>query len=202
LWSNMYLKSFNHSGVVPCFHISIHCPFSASKPQFNCRTITNRGCYRHYLFNHGLGSFCEPRKATLYLLWTFITDCTFIFVISRIERTWNCSIFFPRSQFGLRNSGTNELAINWYSFAFKFIIYFSFKYLKLTIIFFSFSVQATMPSTFKHPARVPMWKGAKVAYFFIAMCLFPMAIGGFWAYGNQVSKIKSNCLSICYKLFS
>ncbi|KAI5655980.1 hypothetical protein M9H77_24773 [Catharanthus roseus] len=45
-------------------------------------------------------------------------------------------------------------------------------------------IQATMPSTFKHPAYVPMWKGAKVAYVFIAMCLFPIAIGGFWAYGN------------------
>ncbi|KAD4888705.1 hypothetical protein E3N88_20778 [Mikania micrantha] len=45
-------------------------------------------------------------------------------------------------------------------------------------------IQSTMPSTFKHPAHVPMWKGAKVAYFFIAMCLFPVAIGGFWAYGN------------------
>ncbi|KAM0967899.1 hypothetical protein ACFX13_016643 [Malus domestica] len=45
-------------------------------------------------------------------------------------------------------------------------------------------IQATMPSTFKHPAHVPMWRGAKVAYFFIAMCLFPVAIGGFWAYGN------------------
>ncbi|PPR83097.1 hypothetical protein GOBAR_AA37612 [Gossypium barbadense] len=45
-------------------------------------------------------------------------------------------------------------------------------------------IQATMPSTFKHPAHVPMWIGAKVAYFFIAMCLFPVAIGGFWAYGN------------------
>lgn len=44
-----------------------------------------------------------------------------------------------------------------------------------------------MPSTFKHPAHVPMWKGVKVAYFFIAMCLFPVAIGGFWAYGNLVS---------------
>lgn len=51
----------------------------------------------------------------------------------------------------------------------------------------SCSCQATMPSTFKHPAHVPMWKGAKVAYFFIAMCLFPIAIGGFWAYGNLVS---------------
>ncbi|KAL7175535.1 hypothetical protein ACSBR2_029187 [Camellia fascicularis] len=45
-------------------------------------------------------------------------------------------------------------------------------------------IQATMPSTFKHPAHVPMWRGAKVAYFFIAMCLFAVAIGGFWAYGN------------------
>ena len=44
-----------------------------------------------------------------------------------------------------------------------------------------------MPSTFKHPAHVPMWRGAKVAYFFIAMCVFPIAIGGFWAYGNLVS---------------
>lgn len=44
-----------------------------------------------------------------------------------------------------------------------------------------------MPSTFKHPAHVPMWRGAKVAYFFIAMCVFPVAIGGFWAYGNLVS---------------
>ncbi|KAG7024229.1 Lysine histidine transporter-like 8, partial [Cucurbita argyrosperma subsp. argyrosperma] len=45
-------------------------------------------------------------------------------------------------------------------------------------------IQATMPSTFKHPAHVPMWRGAKVAYFFIAACLFPVAIGGYWAYGN------------------
>ncbi|CAH9144803.1 unnamed protein product [Cuscuta epithymum] len=45
-------------------------------------------------------------------------------------------------------------------------------------------LSATMPSTFKHPAHVPMWKGAKVAFFFVAMCLFPIAIGGYWAYGN------------------
>lgn len=44
-----------------------------------------------------------------------------------------------------------------------------------------------MPSTFKKPAHVPMWRGAKVAYIFIAMCLFPVAIGGYWAYGNLVS---------------
>ena len=48
-------------------------------------------------------------------------------------------------------------------------------------------LQATMPSTFKHPAHVPMWRGAKVAYLLIAMCLFPVAVGGYWAYGNMAS---------------
>ncbi|TVU50257.1 hypothetical protein EJB05_01623, partial [Eragrostis curvula] len=40
----------------------------------------------------------------------------------------------------------------------------------------SLEIQATMPSTFKHPAHVPMWRGAKVAYLLIAMCLFPVAM--------------------------
>lgn len=44
-----------------------------------------------------------------------------------------------------------------------------------------------MPSTFKHPAHVPMWRGAKAAYLLIAMCIFPVAIGGYWAYGNMAS---------------
>lgn len=65
--------------------------------------------------------------------------------------------------------------------------------------------QATMPSTFKHPAHEPMWRGVKVAYLLIAMCVFPVALGGFWAYGNLVrertpsssfssSSSSSNCL--------
>lgn len=49
-------------------------------------------------------------------------------------------------------------------------------------------IQAIMSSTFKRPAHVPMWNGAKVAYFFIAMCLFPVAIGGFWSYGNLMPR--------------
>ncbi|XP_052194875.1 lysine histidine transporter-like 8 [Diospyros lotus] len=47
-------------------------------------------------------------------------------------------------------------------------------------------IQATMPSSEKHPSRVPMWKGVKVAYLIIAMCLFPLAIGGYWAYGHLI----------------
>jgi hypothetical protein len=34
-----------------------------------------------------------------------------------------------------------------------------------------------------------MWKGVKVAYGIIALCLYPIAIGGFWAYGNQVIRL-------------
>ncbi|KAM0025806.1 putative amino acid transporter, transmembrane domain-containing protein [Helianthus debilis subsp. tardiflorus] len=47
-------------------------------------------------------------------------------------------------------------------------------------------IQATMPSSEKHPSTVPMWKGVKVSYTIIAMCLFPLAIGGYWAYGQMI----------------
>ncbi|PKA56031.1 Lysine histidine transporter-like 8 [Apostasia shenzhenica] len=47
-------------------------------------------------------------------------------------------------------------------------------------------IQGTMPSTLKHPSRVPMWRGVKAAYLLIFFCLYPVAIGGFWAYGNKV----------------
>ncbi|GAA0150772.1 hypothetical protein LIER_09635 [Lithospermum erythrorhizon] len=47
-------------------------------------------------------------------------------------------------------------------------------------------IQATMPSDEKHPSRIPMWRGVKVAYALIAMCLFPLAIGGYWAYGRLI----------------
>ncbi|KAL2348665.1 hypothetical protein Fmac_002665 [Flemingia macrophylla] len=47
-------------------------------------------------------------------------------------------------------------------------------------------IQSTMPSSEKHPSHVPMWKGVKVAYALIAACLFPLAIGGYWAYGQLI----------------
>lgn len=47
-------------------------------------------------------------------------------------------------------------------------------------------IQATMPSSEKHPSHIPMWKGVKVSYTTIAACLFPLAIGGYWAYGHLI----------------
>lgn len=60
------------------------------------------------------------------------------------------------------------------------------KFLKLFWVQFDVFLQATMPSSEKHPSRVPMWRGAKAAYTVIAACIFPLAIGGFWAYGQRV----------------
>ncbi|KAF6172513.1 hypothetical protein GIB67_007026 [Kingdonia uniflora] len=47
-------------------------------------------------------------------------------------------------------------------------------------------IQATMPSSEKHPSRIPMWRGVKFAYVLVAMCLYPLAIAGYWAYGQMI----------------
>lgn len=48
-------------------------------------------------------------------------------------------------------------------------------------------IQGTLPSSPKHPSVEPMWRGVKIAYLLIAICLFPLAIGGHWAYGNMIA---------------
>ncbi|KAJ8538164.1 hypothetical protein K7X08_014704 [Anisodus acutangulus] len=47
-------------------------------------------------------------------------------------------------------------------------------------------IQGTMPSNLKNPSHVPMWKEVKFSYSIsiIALCLFPLSIGGYWACGN------------------
>ncbi|XP_002993599.2 lysine histidine transporter-like 8 [Selaginella moellendorffii] len=47
-------------------------------------------------------------------------------------------------------------------------------------------IQGTMPSSLKHPAKSPMWRGAKVAFAIVAACYFPIAIAGYWAYGRMM----------------
>ncbi|KAG7585028.1 Amino acid transporter transmembrane domain [Arabidopsis thaliana x Arabidopsis arenosa] len=47
-------------------------------------------------------------------------------------------------------------------------------------------IQATIPSTPENPSKQPMWKGAIVAYIIVAFCYFPVALIGFWIFGNNV----------------
>ncbi|KEH15811.1 transmembrane amino acid transporter family protein [Medicago truncatula] len=47
-------------------------------------------------------------------------------------------------------------------------------------------IQATIPSTPEKPSKGPMWRGVVVAYIVVAVCYFPVAIIGYWMFGNQV----------------
>ncbi|KAL9256952.1 Lysine histidine transporter 1-like protein [Drosera capensis] len=48
-------------------------------------------------------------------------------------------------------------------------------------------IQATIPSTPEKPSKGPMWRGVIVAYIVVALCYFPVALIGYWAFGNTVS---------------
>ncbi|KAJ6901192.1 lysine histidine transporter-like 6 [Populus alba x Populus x berolinensis] len=47
-------------------------------------------------------------------------------------------------------------------------------------------IQATIPSTTEKPSKIPMWKGALGAYFINAIFYFPVALIGYWAFGQDV----------------
>lgn len=47
-------------------------------------------------------------------------------------------------------------------------------------------IQATIPSTPEKLSKKPMWKGVLVAYIVVALCYFPVALIGYWAFGNSV----------------
>eukprot|EP01018_Ginkgo_biloba_P022625 Gb_22126 [translate_table: standard] len=47
-------------------------------------------------------------------------------------------------------------------------------------------IQATIPSTPENPSKIPMWRGVVVAYIIVALCYFPVALVGYWAFGNKV----------------
>ncbi|GAA0183704.1 hypothetical protein LIER_31069 [Lithospermum erythrorhizon] len=47
-------------------------------------------------------------------------------------------------------------------------------------------IQATLPSTPERPSKVPMWRGVWIAYVLVAVCYFPVAISGYWVFGNVV----------------
>ena len=49
-------------------------------------------------------------------------------------------------------------------------------------------IQATIPSTPGKPSKKPMWKGVVVACVIIAACYFPVALVGYWAFGNGVDE--------------
>ncbi|KAK8625232.1 hypothetical protein V6N13_090107 [Hibiscus sabdariffa] len=43
-----------------------------------------------------------------------------------------------------------------------------------------------MPSDSTRSCRKSMWRSVMISYIIIPMCLFPLAVVGFWAYGNKI----------------
>ncbi|WJX81242.1 Lysine histidine transporter 1 [Trifolium repens] len=48
-------------------------------------------------------------------------------------------------------------------------------------------IQATIPSTTEKPSKGPMWRGVLLAYIVVALCYFPVALIGYWMFGNTVA---------------
>ncbi|KAH1099147.1 hypothetical protein J1N35_016068 [Gossypium stocksii] len=100
--------------------------------------------------------------------------CTLIWVVSVIEGRTEGVTYNPVR-------GSTEVTRIFDVFNTLGIVSFAFRGHNLIL-----EIQATMPSDEKHPSSVPMWKGVKIAYTLVAMCLFPLAIGGYWAYGQRI----------------
>ncbi|KAK8653250.1 hypothetical protein V6N13_127259 [Hibiscus sabdariffa] len=47
-------------------------------------------------------------------------------------------------------------------------------------------IQATIPSTPEKPSKGPMWRGVVIAYIIVAVCYFPVALIGYYMFGNKV----------------
>lgn len=50
-------------------------------------------------------------------------------------------------------------------------------------------IQGTLPSSEKHPSKKKMLRAVFLSYLLIASCFFPLAIVGYWAYGNKIPTI-------------
>uniref|UniRef100_A0A7N2RE10 Amino acid transporter transmembrane domain-containing protein n=1 Tax=Quercus lobata TaxID=97700 RepID=A0A7N2RE10_QUELO len=51
------------------------------------------------------------------------------------------------------------------------------------------AIQGTLPSSPKQTSYMSMCIGVTISYIVIAMCQYPLAIGGFWAYGNKALRL-------------
>ncbi|GAB2253141.1 hypothetical protein Droror1_Dr00005988 [Drosera rotundifolia] len=47
-------------------------------------------------------------------------------------------------------------------------------------------IEGTLPSSSMRPSSKTMWRAVTTSYTIIALCLFSIAIGGFWAYGTLI----------------
>lgn len=95
---------------------------------------------------------------------------------------WGASIHKgkpPTVDYGSRSTSTSDAVFNFFS-ALGDV---AFAYAGHNVVL---EIQATMPSTPENPSKKPMWKGVIVAYIGVAFCYFPVALIGYYMFGNSV----------------
>ncbi|XVF62259.1 hypothetical protein PTKIN_Ptkin08bG0203000 [Pterospermum kingtungense] len=120
---------------------------------------------------------------------TAVGYCSMIWVVSV------CSDRLPEVSYDPVGADTEIQRIGGVLYALG-IVAFAFRGHNLTL-----EIQGTMPSSQKHPSHVPMWQGVKAAYTIVAMCLFPLAIAGYWAYGQKIP-LENGMLTALYQFHS
>ncbi|KAI3725955.1 hypothetical protein L1987_65751 [Smallanthus sonchifolius] len=96
---------------------------------------------------------------------------------------WSASVakgVQPNVEYGYKSGTTANKVFNFFSALGDM----AFAYAGHNVVL---EIQATIPSTPEQPSKGPMWRGVIVAYIVVAVCYFPVAIIGFWVFGNEVS---------------
>jgi len=85
----------------------------------------------------------------------------------------------PDVDYGIKSSSTKDTVFN----VFNALGNVAFAYAGHNVVL---EIQATIPSEPGRPSKIPMWRGVVLAYIIVALCYFPVALVGYWAFGNTV----------------
>jgi amino acid permease len=107
----------------------------------------------------------------------------FVFYCSYSTIAWTASAhkgIQENVQYSKKATNTVELVFNF----FNALGTVAFAYAGHSVVL---EIQATIPSTPEKPSKVSMWRGVIVAYIIVALCYWPVAIIGYWIFGNEVN---------------
>lgn len=114
-------------------------------------------------------------------LWSIVFWCL-VYVCSYSTIAWTASIHkgvLDQVDYGNTSSTKTGSTLNFFS-ALGDV---AFAYAGHNVVL---EIQATIPSTPEKPSKGPMWKGVLVAYAVVALCYFPVALVGYYIFGNKV----------------
>ncbi|KAG6546777.1 hypothetical protein Mapa_011723 [Marchantia paleacea] len=159
------------------FHNLIKCPESAENPDFHCGHIGKSAwiiifASQHFLLAQ-LPNFNSIAGVSL---------AAAVMSLSYSTIAWAAPLAEGRAavhDYGMPDKTTATLVFG----VFNALGNVAFAYAGHNVVL---EIQATIPSTPEKPSKIAMWRGVVLAYIVVAACYFPVAIVGYWAFGNTV----------------